>query len=120
MGLALSHTVFNVLGVTLFSPFLGPFSRYLEKLYPDLWTILTVYIGKTPPTVTDAAIASGDVHITSATSAITLAGTPAAADMLFFQITRDHDHGSDDLDADAKLLGVMVEIAYSKLSQTAW
>jgi phosphate:Na+ symporter len=58
MGLALFHTLFNVLGVTLFFPLLGIFSRFLEKVYPDSKTILTVYIDQTPPEVTDAAIAA--------------------------------------------------------------
>ena len=58
MGLALFHTLFNVLGVTMFFPFLGFFSRFLEKIYPDSKTILTVYIDQTPPEVSDAAIAA--------------------------------------------------------------
>jgi phosphate:Na+ symporter len=58
MGLALFHTLFNVLGVTLFFPLLGLFSRFLGKIYPDSKTILTVYIDQTPTEVTDAAIAA--------------------------------------------------------------
>jgi Na+/phosphate symporter len=32
MGLALFHTLFNILGVVLFFPFLGPLSRLLTKV----------------------------------------------------------------------------------------
>jgi phosphate:Na+ symporter len=55
LGLALFHTLFNVLGVILFFPFVGLFSRLLVKLHPDYKPILTVYIDKTPTEVTDAA-----------------------------------------------------------------
>ena len=55
MGLALFHTLFNVLGVVLFFPFLGPLSRVLIKIYPDCKTILTVYLDQTPTEITDAA-----------------------------------------------------------------
>jgi phosphate:Na+ symporter len=58
MSLALFHTLFNFLGVILFVPFLGPFSRLLTKVYPDHKTILTVYLDQTPPEVTDAATAA--------------------------------------------------------------
>lgn len=68
---------------------------------------LTVALG-TAQTVDDTFIATNDLHITSATSAITLAGTPADADFLGFQISRNP--GSDTLSGDAKLLGVSIRI----------
>ena len=55
MGLALFHTLFNILGVIIFFPFVGLFSRMLMKLIPDYKPILTVYIDKTPTEVSDAA-----------------------------------------------------------------
>ncbi len=58
MGLALFHTFFNILGVIIFFPFLGLFSRLLVKVYPDHKTILTVFLHQTPPEVTDAATAA--------------------------------------------------------------
>jgi phosphate:Na+ symporter len=58
MGLALFHTVFNILGVLLFFPFLGILAHMLTKIYPDYKTILTVYLDQTPPEVTDAATAA--------------------------------------------------------------
>ena len=57
-GLALFHTIFNMIGVLMFFPFLGLFSRLLMRIYPDHKTILTVYLHQTPAEVTDAAIAA--------------------------------------------------------------
>jgi len=54
-GLALFHTLFNILGVVIFFPFLGLLPQLLIKIYPDHRTILTVYLDQTPPEVTDAA-----------------------------------------------------------------
>jgi hypothetical protein len=68
---------------------------------------LTVAFG-TAQTVDDTLIAANDLHITSATGALTLSNTPADADFLAFQISRNP--GSDTLTADAKLLGVSIRI----------
>jgi hypothetical protein len=64
----------------------------------------------TAQTVTDALTATNDLHITSATSAITLSGSPADADFLAFQISRNPADGSDTLAADAKLIGIVLTI----------
>lgn len=63
----------------------------------------------TAQTVTDTLIATGDVHTTAATSAITIGGTPAKGDMLFLRVYRDADAGGDTLGADAKLIAVTVK-----------
>lgn len=70
---------------------------------------LTVAFG-TAQTVSDTFIAANDLHITSTSSAITLAGTPADADFLALQISRNPSDGSDTLDADAKLLGIRITL----------
>ena len=57
-GLALFHTLFNLVGVALFFPFLGLFASLLTRIYPDHKTVLTVYLSQTPPEVTDAATAA--------------------------------------------------------------
>mgnify|MGYP003135684412 CR=1 FL=1 len=49
-----------------------------------------------------------DLDVGPESSAITIAGTPAAGDEVFFQIFRDADNGSDTLNRDAKLLGIKV------------
>jgi phosphate:Na+ symporter len=55
MGLALFHTLFNILGVILFYPFIGLLARTLDGIYPQRQTVLTVYLAKTPVEVADAA-----------------------------------------------------------------
>jgi len=65
----------------------------------------------------DALIATGDVHVTAATEVITLAGTPAAGDQVFFRIYRDISE--DNLDADARLIGVRIEFGISKYNDIA-
>ena len=57
--------------------------------------------------VEGALITVGDVHETSATAAITAAGTPAAGQMLQIRVYRDVSE--DTLAADAKLLGVLID-----------
>ena len=49
---------------------------------------------------------ANDLDVGSESSAITIAGTPAAGDEVFFQISRDADNGSDTLTGDARLLGI--------------
>jgi len=56
--LALFHTLFNVLGVIIFLPFVGLLSRMLVKFYPEFKPILTVYIDKTATEVSEAAAAA--------------------------------------------------------------
>lgn len=65
----------------------------------------------TAQTVTDTLLTVNYEHITSATSAITLAGSPAAGQLVIFQLYRDATNGSDTLSSDARFLGV--EISYT-------
>jgi len=67
----------------------------------------------TAQTVSDAAIAAGDVHVSAATSAVTLAGTPAAGELVQFRVFRDANSASDTLAGDALLLGVMITFTRS-------
>lgn len=60
----------------------------------------------TAQTVTDTLITANDEHLTSATSAITIGGTPAKADNLYIRVYRDADAGGDTLNADARLIAV--------------
>lgn len=52
---------------------------------------------------TDTLIAALDIHVGPESSAITIAGTPAEGDIVYFQVTRDI---SDTLGVDAKLIGI--------------
>jgi hypothetical protein len=64
----------------------------------------------TAQTVTDANGASAyTVRISSATAAITLAGSPAGGQLVQLRAYRDADNGSDTLAADARLIAVKIE-----------
>lgn len=56
--------------------------------------------------VTDTLITANDMHITSVSSAMTIGGTPADWDAVYFELTREVANGSDTLAVDAKLLGI--------------
>jgi hypothetical protein len=53
---------------------------------------------------TDTLIAATDLHVTAESSAVTIAGTPAAADLVVFQVSREI--ASDTLGVDAQLVGI--------------
>jgi len=55
MGLALFHTLFNIIGVIIFFPFVGVLAGLLYKIYPDHKPVLTVYINNTPTEIVEAA-----------------------------------------------------------------
>ncbi len=55
LALAFFHTLFNLIGVIIFLPFIGLLSRMLVRLYPDHKAVLSMYINNTPVEVTDAA-----------------------------------------------------------------
>ena len=71
----------------------------------------------TAQTVTDANGSSANtVRISSATSAVTLAGTPAGGEMVQFRLYRDANNGSDNLAADARFIACKVEYGVNAYS----
>lgn len=70
----------------------------------------------TEQTSTDTLIATTDLHAGPETAAITIAGTPAAEDMVWLEIFRDVSE--DTLNADAILLGVMVYVTLNAATDT--
>lgn len=58
LGLALFHTLFNLMGVLLFMPFLPLFAKLLEKAVPEKRLETSMFISKTTPDVPEAAIES--------------------------------------------------------------
>jgi hypothetical protein len=62
----------------------------------------------TAQSVTDTLLAVGDMHISSATSAITVAGSPTSGTPIVLEVSRDAANGSDTFGADARLIGVRV------------
>ena len=60
----------------------------------------------TEVTVTDTWLAQNDVHIGPESAALTIGGTPAEGDLVFFNVARKT--ASDNLTGDARLLGIML------------
>ena len=62
----------------------------------------------TAQTATDTGGTTDDLYSTATTSAITIAGTPAANDYVVFQVAREVANGSDTMAIDARLHGVQL------------
>jgi phosphate:Na+ symporter len=58
IGVALYHTLFNLVGVLIFLPFIGLFAKLLIKVFPDKITTVTEFIQNASPKISDAAIAA--------------------------------------------------------------
>ena len=56
LGLALFHSIFNVIGVVMFYPFIGKLAQIAESTIPEKQNELSKFIHKTDPAVTDAGI----------------------------------------------------------------
>ena len=57
--------------------------------------------------VTDDALgAAEDLMVTAESGAVTIAGSPAAGDLCYFNIERDVSDANDDMAEDAKLIGI--------------
>jgi phosphate:Na+ symporter len=56
LGLALFHTIFNVLAVVLFYPFIPRVSKYVQHLIPERYEKLTRYVDNTSPEISEAAV----------------------------------------------------------------
>lgn len=70
--------------------------------------------------VTDTFIADGDNHVTAATAAITVGGTPAASDLVTFQIYRKAADGADTYTQAARLLAVEIQWKESATIPAIW
>lgn len=64
--------------------------------------------------VSDALIATGDIHISAWSGDVTLAGTPSGGKMAHLEFRRDV--ANDNLDADARLIGVQVRFKQATYS----
>lgn len=69
-------------------------------------------------TVTDTLITANDMHISAESSALTIGGTPAVGDWVYFELTREAANGSDTLSADAKLIGLRLYITTDATNDT--
>jgi len=64
----------------------------------------------TAQTSTDTGGTTDDIYMGPESSAITIAGTPAAEDMVFFRLSRVTGDGSDTMAVDARLHGITVYV----------
>lgn len=79
--------------------------------------LLDVAFG-TAQTSTDTLIATTDLHRGPTSSAITIAGTPAAEDLVWLEVYRDANDAGDTLAADAVLIGIMVYMTINASTDT--
>lgn len=71
----------------------------------------------TEQAASDALLATGDMHVSATTPAITVGGTAAAGTPTYFQVTRDV--AADNLAGDARLIGVTIEYTESVTEPSA-
>lgn len=74
----------------------------------------------TEQVVTDTLIAANDLHVTDATAAITVGGSPALGDLVAMEITREVANGSDTIAQDVRLIGVMIQYKESSSTVSIW
>ena len=69
--------------------------------------------------VEDVSLGDDDIHWTAASSALTVAGTPALGDEILFKLSRDYDYagGGTAMDVDAWVWGVLIQ--YQKTNTVA-
>lgn len=62
------------------------------------------------------------VHVSAASGAVTIAGSPAAgaSELVYLRFQRVADHATDDLNEDAHLLGVAIQYQETAALQAAW
>lgn len=68
----------------------------------------------------DTVIAVGDLHVSAASSSVTVSGTPALGDVHWFEVTRVVGDTNDDMVEDAKLLGIMIQYQTLTTTVSAW
>ncbi len=74
-----------------------------------------------PVTVSDTLLADngGDMQVSAASAAMTVGGTPALGDMIFFEIYRNTD-GTDDMTEDAWLAGIQIQWKKATAPVATW
>lgn len=70
--------------------------------------------------VSDSVIAVGDLHITAATAAVTIGGSPALGDLIAFRVRRVPSDAGDTMTQDACLLGVSLQWREGTTEPAAW
>ena len=69
----------------------------------------------------DQLILDDDMHVTAASAALTVGGTPVLGDMIHFKLGRDFDeaNGGTAMDVDARVFGVLIQYRET-VEPTAW
>jgi hypothetical protein len=70
----------------------------------------------TAQSVTDTWIAQNDLHVTSYSNAITIAGSPVAGEEVHFKLSRDV--ASDNLTGDVDVIGVLLEFTIDDIGSS--
>jgi len=71
--------------------------------------------------VTDDALgAAEDLCVTAESGAVTIAGSPAAGDLAYFNIERDVSDGNDDMAEDARLIGIKIFYTIDSTRHKQW
>lgn len=75
----------------------------------------------TAQSMDDQVLADDDLHVTPASAAITVGGTPALGDLLHFKLTRDYDYAGAGtaMDVDARVFGVLIQFGRDQ-EVSAW
>jgi hypothetical protein len=93
--------------------------------FTTVWGIQAVAVGNddafnaafgSAVTVTDIGGTTDDLYVTDATSALTVAGSPQAGDVVCFQVFRDADAAGDNLAVDARLVAVVLSLGLNSAS----
>jgi hypothetical protein len=70
--------------------------------------------------VDDTRLADHDMHVSTATAAITIGGSPALNDWIAFRVRRDPGDGDDTKTGDARLIGVKIQYLELTTEPAAW
>ena len=82
---------------------------------------LDTAVGGSEQLLSDIALADDDLHISSASSAITVGGSPALGELVNFTLRRDYDYAGAGtaMDVDARVFGILLQ--YQKANVvSAW
>jgi hypothetical protein len=71
-------------------------------------------------TVQQDVTAADDLMLTSASSALTIGGTPAQEDLIWFRVRRLPADANDDLEGMAKFLGIWIQYQEGTTEATTW
>lgn len=73
----------------------------------------------TAVTISDAVLGDGLLHVSDASAAMTVGGTPALGDLLHIVLTRDVDGGTTDMTGAARIVGLLIQYTCNQ-TVTAW